>query len=118
MCVLSTVQEMIDRFESIVTAEDVVHGKPAPDIFLKAASIAGVPPEHCLVFEDSPLGVKGGLAAGMKVVAIAYPGSDLSKFSGACQVGKEFGDDGQIVEDLSQFDSVPFGLEKYVCDEK
>lgn len=85
---------MIDRFESIVTAEDVKNGKPAPDIFLKAASIAGIAPEHCIVFEDSPLGVRGGLAAGMKVVAIAFPGSDLSKFDGACQVSEDMRDDG------------------------
>ena len=78
---------MINRFEQIVTTEDVAHGKPAPDIFLKAAELAGVPPSHCIVFEDSPLGVQGGLAAGMAVVAIAFPGSDRSLFKGACQVG-------------------------------
>ena len=79
-------KEMIDRFDGVVTADDVIHGKPAPDIFLKAAELAGVSPSRCIVFEDSPLGVKGGLAAGMQVVAIAYPGSDHSLFTGACQV--------------------------------
>ena len=78
---------MINRFEHIVTAEDVAHGKPAPDIFLRAAELAGVPPHRCIVFEDSPLGVQGGLAAGMAVVAIAFPGLDRSLFKGACQVG-------------------------------
>ena len=71
---------MIDRFDGIVTADDVVHGKPAPDIFLKAAELAGVPPSRCIVFEDSPFGVQGGLAGGMRVVGIVYPGSDLSLY--------------------------------------
>ena len=87
VCCRSNEQEMINRFEHIVTAEDVAHGKPAPDIFLKAAELAGVPPHRCIVFEDSPLGVQGGLAAGMAVVAIAFPGLDRSLFKGACQVG-------------------------------
>ena len=78
--------EMIDRFDGIVTADDVVRGKPAPDIFLKVAECAGVPPSRCIVFEDSPLGVKGGLDGGMRVVAISYPGADLSRFAGASQV--------------------------------
>ena len=78
--------DMINRFDGIVTADDVVHGKPAPDIFLKASELAGVPPNRCIVFEDSPLGVQGGLAGGMHVVAIAFPGFDHSLFKGACQV--------------------------------
>ena len=77
---------MINRFNGIITGDDVVNGKPAPDIFLKAAELAGVPPSHCIVFEDSPFGVKGGLAGGMQVVAMPYPGSDLRLFEGACQV--------------------------------
>ena len=54
--------DMISLFDGIVTADDVVQGKPAPDIFLKAAERAGVPPNRCIVFEDSPLGIQGGLA--------------------------------------------------------
>ena len=79
---------MIKRFDGIITGDDVTRGKPAPDIFLKAAEMAGVPPSCCIVFEDSPLGVKGGLDGGMSVVAVAYPGIDMSLFQGACQVSQ------------------------------
>lgn len=78
--------QMMNLFDGVVTTDDVARGKPAPDIFLKAAERAGVSPDRCIVFEDSPLGVKGGLTAGMQVVAIAFPGFDRSVFKGACQV--------------------------------
>ena len=57
-------------FEHIVTAEDVRHGKPEPDLYLEAARRLGVAPEHCLVLEDSPPGALAGLAAGMSVVVV------------------------------------------------
>lgn len=57
-------------FRAIVTADDVVHGKPAPDMFLLAARLLGVEPTKCLVFEDAEPGIKAALAAGMQVVRV------------------------------------------------
>jgi beta-phosphoglucomutase family hydrolase len=57
-------------FRAVVTADDVVHGKPAPDMFLLAAKLLGVPPGRCLVFEDAELGIQGAQAAGMQVVRV------------------------------------------------
>lgn len=54
-----------------VSASDVPRGKPAPDIFLRAAERLGTPPEVCVVVEDAPAGVAGARAAGMQVVALA-----------------------------------------------
>jgi HAD superfamily hydrolase (TIGR01509 family) len=51
----------------VFSAQDVGRGKPAPDLFLYAAERMGVAPERCAVVEDSPLGVRAGLAAGMDV---------------------------------------------------
>ncbi|MGW6282423.1 HAD family hydrolase [Kribbella sp. NPDC055071] len=62
----------LDRFEGrIFSAEDVAHGKPAPDLFLHAAATMGVKPLDCVVVEDSPLGVAAANAAGMKVFGYA-----------------------------------------------
>lgn len=49
------------------TASEVARGKPAPDLFLHAAARMGAEPRHCLVIEDSEMGVRAGLAAGMQV---------------------------------------------------
>ena len=48
------------------SAEQVRHGKPAPDLFLFAAGNLGVAPADCIVVEDSPHGIKGAVAAGMR----------------------------------------------------
>jgi HAD superfamily hydrolase (TIGR01509 family) len=52
---------------AIFSAEDVTRGKPAPDLFLFAASRSGFPTERCVVIEDSVPGVRAGIAAGMRV---------------------------------------------------
>ena len=62
---------LIDKFDVLVCAEDYKHGKPAPDGFLLAAQKLGVAPEHCLVFEDTELGIRAATAAGMKSVLVA-----------------------------------------------
>jgi HAD superfamily hydrolase (TIGR01509 family) len=64
---------LLDRFQTIVSSEDYVHSKPAPDGFLLAAERLGVAPENCLVFEDTDLGINAAIAAGMKWVKIAPP---------------------------------------------
>jgi sugar-phosphatase len=57
-------------FSSVQTADDVKNTKPHPEIYLKSADNLKVEPKHCLVFEDSPNGVKAAHAAGMKVIYV------------------------------------------------
>ncbi|KQQ11345.1 hypothetical protein ASF46_03065 [Rathayibacter sp. Leaf296] len=54
----------------VVTADDVLHGKPAPDCYLAAAERLGVLAADAVVFEDAEAGVRAGLAAGMRVVVV------------------------------------------------
>jgi HAD superfamily hydrolase (TIGR01509 family) len=63
------VTELFDRFSPyIFSAEQVNRGKPAPDLFLFAAKQMQVPPDRCIVIEDSSTGVRAGVAAGMTVL--------------------------------------------------
>ena len=57
-------------FPIVVSVQDVMHGKPAPDIFLRAAQLLGVAPGTCCVIEDSAAGVTAARAAGMTAIAI------------------------------------------------
>ena len=57
-------------FSTIITGCDVEKGKPAPDVYLKAAKMIQVSPEDCLVFEDIVAGIRAGKCAGMRVCAI------------------------------------------------
>ena len=58
------------RFGRIVRSDQVTNGKPAPDVFLAAARLIGVAPDHCLAFEDAPLGLIAARAAGMTCVGV------------------------------------------------
>lgn len=57
-------------FDALVCGTEIAHGKPAPDIYLKAAEKVGCAPGECLVVEDAPNGIRAGLAAGMDVAVI------------------------------------------------
>jgi HAD superfamily hydrolase (TIGR01509 family) len=66
-------------FSATISGSDIKRGKPAPDIFLRAAELLGVPPRDCWVIEDSKPGIAAALAAGMRVVAITntHPAHEL-----------------------------------------
>ena len=72
----------LDRFfQSITSAEEVAHPKPAPDVFLEAARRIGVAPERCCVIEDTVFGVAAAKAAGMTCIAITntFPREKLTE---------------------------------------
>lgn len=69
-----------------VTGEMVEHGKPAPDTFLRAARELDLPPETCLVLEDSPNGVRAAKAAGMTCFAIPGPEGRRADYADADRV--------------------------------
>ncbi len=58
------------HFQAVVGGQDVQHGKPNPEIFLKSARILGVAPERCLVFEDALAGIEAAQRAGMDAVML------------------------------------------------
>ena len=61
---------LLPYFDAVCTSSDVAKPKPAPDVYLLAASTLGVAPSRCLVLEDSPTGVRAALAAGMTPVQV------------------------------------------------
>jgi HAD superfamily hydrolase (TIGR01509 family) len=68
-----------ERFRVVVSSEEVVRGKPAPDVYLEAARRLGVDQRSCAAIEDSDAGLRAARAAGMRVIAIpnrAFPPSD------------------------------------------
>jgi len=60
-----------ELFDATVSRWDVENGKPAPDIFLTAATRIGMPPGKCIVLEDAPAGIAAARAAGMRCIALA-----------------------------------------------
>jgi HAD superfamily hydrolase (TIGR01509 family) len=64
---------LLDRFDTLVCAEDYQKSKPDPEAFLLAAARLRVPPNACLVFEDTEMGIQAATAAGMASVKILQP---------------------------------------------
>ncbi len=64
---------ILDRFETLVCAGEYLKSKPDPEPFLMAAERLGVAPEHCLVFEDTEMGIQAATAAGMASVKVPQP---------------------------------------------
>ena len=58
-------------FTATACGSEVTHGKPAPDIFLRAAELLELPPERCVVVEDAPSGVAAARAGGFACLAVA-----------------------------------------------
>lgn len=69
-------------FDKFVSADTVPHGKPFPDVFIKAAEEIGIPPEECIVLEDAPAGIEAGKRAGSFVVALGttHPQENLENY--------------------------------------
>ena len=94
---------------NIFSATQVVHGKPAPDLYLFASSKMGITPEHCVVIEDSVVGVTAGRAAGMKVIGFAgaaHATPDAAQHlagAGACSV-------------ISSMVDLPTAVERWTSD--
>jgi mannitol-1-/sugar-/sorbitol-6-phosphatase len=75
----------------MITADDVVNGKPHPEPYLKGAELLGVNPAECLVIEDAPAGIRSAHAGGMKVIALTstYPASALGDADAVVQKLKQ-----------------------------
>jgi len=68
------------RFEFVLASEDIIHGKPAPDVYQLAAERLGVPSEQMMVLEDSQIGCQAATAAGAYVVAVPHGRSREHQF--------------------------------------
>ena len=66
-------------FRALVDGHQVQNPKPHPEVFLRAAELLHVPPQNCVVFEDSYAGVQAGVAAGMRVVALMTTHDDFAQ---------------------------------------
>ena len=76
-----------DLFDSIVSAKNVAHGKPAPDVYLYACEPIGERPQDCMAVEDSPNGILAAYTAGLRTVMVpdlTGPDEELSKYLYGC----------------------------------
>ncbi len=81
-------------FKAIVTADDVTTSKPDPETFLKGASILGIDPSACIVFEDSPKGVETAANAGMQCVVLTtmHTAEEFSSYNNIICIVEDYTD--------------------------
>ncbi|MBW3540467.1 MAG: HAD-IA family hydrolase [Planctomycetes bacterium] len=84
--------ELLERFHLTLTAEDVTHGKPHPEIYLQAAERLRVAPREMLVFEDSEAGTRSAATAGAVVVSVPHRHSADQDFSVATHIAASLND--------------------------
>jgi HAD superfamily hydrolase (TIGR01509 family) len=90
-------------FAATVTASEVEHSKPAPDLYLTAAKQLGVPPAACLAFEDTPSGIASAQRAGMFAVQVRASSTALPPLSEADMVIDKYADfDLSVLEEAGQ----------------
>jgi HAD superfamily hydrolase (TIGR01509 family) len=89
-----------DRFRAVVTGDNVERGKPAPDVFARAAERLGVSSAECLALEDSALGAQSALAAGMACVVVPNEWSLGSEFPDGCRLFPSLNDVREALGDL------------------
>lgn len=78
-----SLSRLADRFSFVLSSEDIVHGKPKPDVYLLAAERHGVAPAEMLVLEDSQIGCAAGVASGAYTVAVPHGETTRHAFPGA-----------------------------------
>ena len=83
---LLTAADLLAGFGATVAGDEVARGKPAPDIFQRAADLLGVPPNRCLVLEDSEAGTRAAVAAGMACIIVPdlkHPAPEVASLAAA-----------------------------------
>ncbi|MCL2378703.1 MAG: HAD family hydrolase [Defluviitaleaceae bacterium] len=93
--------ELGQYFTHIVSGEDVQAGKPAPDIYLKAAKVLGRPPENCIAIEDSPIGILSAKNAGFTCIGYKNPTTHGQDFTHADHVVSHYSQCHEIISRLS-----------------
>ncbi|HRR07508.1 MAG TPA: HAD family phosphatase [Rhodothermales bacterium] len=90
-----------DTFDVVVTADDVLLGKPNPEVFLTVSKRLNCDPAHCVVFEDAPAGIQAAQRAGMRCVVVATSSVTTSDIIAPHVI--------QVVQDFTMVDRRLFG---------
>jgi HAD superfamily hydrolase (TIGR01509 family) len=95
-------------FATVITGDEVEHGKPHPEPYLAAARLLGVPAARCVAIEDSPTGVRSAVAAGVPTVAVPHI-VPVPEIAGAVHVGSLLGLTPASLAELAGIPAQPVG---------